>query len=104
MKHHIVAVSSDQCGICVFDINTGRRTSHMQCKDIRRSVQMIKWLLHYKSSKCLRNSSDFVENIPKKYFSANFSLRVHAQFELPMRSYTTENNENNVVHQIWCNK
>lgn len=104
MKHHVVAVPSDQCGLCVYDINTGRRTSHMQCKDIRRSVQMIKWLLHYKSLKCLRNSSDFVENIPKKYFSTNFSLRVRAQFELPMRSYTTQNNENNVVHQIWCNK
>lgn len=104
MKHHVVAVSSDQCGLCVYDINTGRRTSHMQCKDIRRSVQMIKWLLHYKSLKCLRNSSDFVENIPKKYFSTNFSLRVHAQFESLMRSYPTENNENNVVHQIRCNK
>lgn len=46
MKHHVVAVSSDQCGLCVYDINTGRRTSRIHCKDIRRSEQMIKWLLN----------------------------------------------------------
>lgn len=40
-KDQLVAVSSDQRSLCVYDINTGRRTSQMQCEHVRRFVHSL---------------------------------------------------------------
>ena len=39
-KDQVVAVSSDQSFLCVYDMRTGKRTSQMQCEHIRRSGEI----------------------------------------------------------------